>query len=93
MFGRGNQGPRIRFSPVIARIVRSGLPEKLFGGGAVHFGALHVGFDPGDLALKRLDARPQLLDRHRVEVLPCKLHQRVAGLAWEEVFQVHGAGR
>ena len=55
----------------------------------MRLGALHVCFDAGDLCFQRFDARLKLLDRHGVEVLFCKLHQRVAGLAGEQVFQVH----
>ena len=56
-------------------------------------GALHVRFDPSDLGLQRLDTLFQFLDRHRVEVLAAKLDEWIAGLAWEEVFQIHGANR
>jgi len=59
----------------------------------VCLGALHMGFDAGDLNFERLDARVEFLDRHRVEVLPGKLDERVAGLAWKEVFQVHEPNR
>lgn len=53
-------------------------------------GALHVGFDAGDLGLEAFDPRLQLLDRHGVEVLLCKSDERVVGLAWEKVVQIHG---
>jgi len=59
----------------------------------MNLSALHVGLDAVDLVLERLDAGLQFLNRHRVEVLSGKLHQRIAGLAREEVFQVHGPGR
>ena len=49
----------------------------------------HVILDAQDFRLQRLDAGLQFLDRHRVEVLLGKLDQRIAGLAWEEVFQIH----
>ena len=54
---------------------------------------LHVGFDAGDLGLQGLDPRLQLLDRHGVEVLLAKLDQRIAGLAREEVIEVHPRNR
>ncbi len=50
---------------------------------------LHVGFDAGDLGLESFDSGLQLLDGHGVEVLLCKLHQRISGLAREQLFQVH----
>ena len=67
----------------------SRLLEQLFSGGAVGLHALHVGFDAGDLGLEGFDAGLQLLHRDGVEVLFCKFHQRIAGLAGEQVFQVH----
>src|SRR3954454_3239921 len=45
---------------------------------------------PGDLAFEGLDALLELLDRQRVEVLLRELHQRIAGLAREELFEIHG---
>ena len=54
---------------------------------------LHVCFDAGDLCLERFDPRLKLLDRHGIEVLLAELHQRIAWLAGEEVFQVHGPNR
>ena len=65
------------------------LLEQLFRRGAVRLRALHVRFDARDLGLQGLDPRLQLLDRHRVEVLPGKRDQRIFGLAWEEFFEVH----
>ena len=50
---------------------------------------LHMRFDAVDLRFQRLDPRPQLLDRHRVEVLLCKGDERIVRFAWEEVFQIH----
>ena len=50
----------------------------------------HVGLDARDFGLERFDAGLQLLDRDRVEVLFSELHQRIVGLAREEVFEVHG---
>ena len=49
-------------------------------------------FDPGDLGLQRFDPFLQLVDRQRVEVLFAKRHERIVGLAREEIFQVHGSG-
>jgi len=59
----------------------------------MRLGALHVRFDACDLRLQRFDALFQLLDRHRIKVLAAKLDEGIAGLAWEEIFQVHGANR
>ena len=56
-------------------------------------GTLHVVFDSRNLRPERLDSLVQFLDRHRVQVLLCQFNQRVAGLAWKEVFQVHAGGR
>ncbi len=50
----------------------------------------HVVLDPGDFNFQRFDARLELLDRHRVEVLLRERDQRVVGLAWEKVVEVHG---
>ena len=50
---------------------------------------VHVRFNAGDLCLQGFDTRLEFLNGHGVEVLPGKLDQRVAGLAWKEVFQVH----
>jgi hypothetical protein len=72
---------------------RSRLLEQLFGGGAVRLGAVHVRFDPRDLGLERLDSGLQLLDRHGVEILLCKLNQRVAWLARKKILEVHGLNR
>ena len=55
----------------------------------MRLGALHVRLDAPNLRLQRLDPRVKLVDRHWVEVLPGKLDQRVARLAWEELFEVH----
>ena len=57
------------------------------------FCAVHVGFHASDLDPERFDSVLQFLDRHRVEILLGELDQRIAGLAREEVFQVHGPGR
>jgi hypothetical protein len=50
-------------------------------------------FDAGDLSPQRLDARLEFLDRNWIEILPRKLNQRIAGLAWEEFFQIHRRNR
>ena len=55
----------------------------------MRLGALHMCFDPSDLGLQRFDASLQLLDRHGIEILFCKLDQRVAGLARKKIFEVH----
>ena len=52
-----------------------------------------VSLDAKDFNLQRFDASMELLDRHRVEVLLRKLDERVAGFAWEKVFQIHGLNR
>ncbi len=48
-----------------------------------------VRFDPSDLHLEGRDSGLQLLDRHGVQVLLGELGQRVVGLAWEKVVQIH----
>jgi len=55
----------------------------------MRLGSLHMRFNARDLDLERFDAGLQLLDRHGIEILLCKLNQRVAGLAWEKFFKVH----
>ena len=50
---------------------------------------LHMRLDPGDLGLERLDTSLQLLNRNGIEVLLCKSDERIVGLAWEEVVQIH----
>jgi hypothetical protein len=52
--------------------------------------ALHVCLDTRDLGLQPLYPLLQLLDRHGVKVLLGELDERVAGLAREEIFEVHG---
>jgi hypothetical protein len=71
----------------------SRLLEQLFGHGAVGLGALHMGFDAGDLGFEGFDALLQLLDRQRVEVLLAQRDQRVVRLAREEVVQIHDPKR
>ena len=55
----------------------------------MRLGLGHVVLDPRDFRLEAFNAGLKLLDRHRVEVLLRKLHQRIAGLAGKQVFQVH----
>ena len=55
----------------------------------MRLGAVHVSFDARNLGLQAFDSRLKLLDRHGIEVLLSKLHQRVAGFAGEQVVQVH----
>src|SRR5689334_21871358 len=98
MSRRGNQVPTAGFSPVIAMNAHPGAPgsallEQLFRSGAVGSGVIHVRLDPADFRLESLDTLLELVDRHGVEVLPGKFHQRVTGLAWKEVFLVHGPVR
>ena len=50
-----------------------------------------MGFDPIDLGPECFNARAQFLNRHGVEVLLSKLHERVTRLIWEEVVQIHRA--
>ena len=52
--------------------------------------AIHVRLDSRNLRLQRLDSRLQFLDRHWIEVLLTEFDQRIAGLAWEKVVQIHG---
>ena len=55
----------------------------------MRLGALHVGFDPCDLGLKRCDALVELIDADGVEILAAELDQRVAGFRREEVVDIH----
>lgn len=50
---------------------------------------LHVVLDAGDFNFQRFDPRIQFLDRHRIEVLLRKRDERIIGLAWEKVVQIH----
>jgi NADPH:quinone reductase len=45
---------------------------------------------PLDLRFERLDPGVKLVDRERIEVLPPEQDERIVGLAWEELVQVHG---
>lgn len=47
------------------------------------------GANPNDLGFERFDSGVKLVDRQRIEVLPAQLGQRIVGLAWEELVQVH----
>lgn len=47
----------------------------------------------GDLGLQGLDPGVKLVDRNGVEILFCKLRQRVAWLAREEILEVHPSNR
>ena len=55
--------------------------------------ACDVGLDAGDLGLEGLDAGVKLLNRDGVEILLCKLRQRIAGLAREEILEIHPLNR
>ena len=46
--------------------------------------------DPDDFGFERFDSGMKLVDRQRVEVLAAEQDQRIGGLAWEELVQVHG---
>ena len=59
----------------------------------MNLGTLHVRFNPADFSLQRFDAGAKLVHRHWIEILLAKLDQRIARLAGEEVFQVHGRNR
>ena len=56
-------------------------------------GGVHMRLDARDLGLQCLDARLQLLDRYRVEVLAPERDERIVRLAREKVVQIHGANR
>ena len=51
--------------------------------------SIDVGLHAGDLRLQGADPGVKLLDRDGVEILFCKLRQRVARLAREEILGVH----
>lgn len=51
--------------------------------------SIDVGLHAGDLRLQGEDPGVKLLDRDGVEILFCKLRQRVARLAREEILEVH----
>ena len=50
---------------------------------------LHMLFDAGNLVLQGHDPRLELLDRQRIEILLAKLLQGIAGLAREEIVEIH----
>jgi len=79
--------------PAVNRRSRALLFEQFFGGGAVGFDPRNMCFDSGDLGFQRFDAGVKFLDRERVEVLLGKLGQRIAGLGWKKIVQIHGPGR
>src|SRR4051812_29417831 len=85
--GTGSGCPQIiapgRCSPAERGAQALVLLEKLFGGGTVGLGALHVRLDAGDLGLQSFDPLVQLVDGHRIEVLPGESDERVVGLARE----------
>ena len=54
---------------------------------------IDVGLHAGDLGLQGFDPGVKFVDRNGVEVLFCKLRQRIAGLAREEILEVHRANR
>ena len=51
--------------------------------------SIDVGLHAGDLRFQGEDPGVKLLDRDGVEILFCKLRQRVARLAREEILEVH----
>ena len=55
----------------------------------MRLGASHVSFHTRNLCLQAFDAGTKLLDRQGVQVLLCKLDERVARLAGEQLVQVH----
>ena len=67
--------------------------EQLFGRRAVRLYAIDMGLHSGDLGLQGFDAGVKFLDRDGIEILFCKLRQRVAGLAREEILEVHQPNR
>ncbi|CAA9490521.1 MAG: Quinone oxidoreductase [uncultured Sphingomonas sp.] len=56
-------------------------------------GALHMCLDPIDLCAKCSDAGMKLVHRHGVEILFGKRRERVVGLGWEQLVEVHGGNR
>ncbi len=54
---------------------------------------LDVRLDAGDFRFESFDPRLELVDGHGVQVLLCKLSERVARLAREEVLEVHEGQR
>lgn len=51
--------------------------------------SIDVGLHAADFRLQGEDPGVKLLDRDGVEILFCKLRQRVARLAREEILEVH----
>lgn len=52
-------------------------------------GALHMGAHPSDFSLQRGDARVQLRDRERVQILSGQRVQRIARPTREILFGLH----
>ncbi len=70
------------------------LLEKIFRGGPVGLGALHVRFDARDFSLQGLDPLLELRNRQGIEVLLAEGNERIVGLARKKLFEVHrGANR
>jgi len=55
--------------------------------------SIDVGLHAGDLRLQGLDPGVKLLDRNGVEILFCKLRERVSRLARKEILEVHQPNR
>ena len=55
----------------------------------VRHGAVEMSFHASDLAFEDGNALAQFVHRKRVQVLPCKLNQRIAGSFREELVKVH----
>ena len=55
--------------------------------------SIDVSLHTGDLGLQGEDAGVKLLNGNGVEILFCKLRERVAGLAREEILEVHQPNR
>lgn len=51
---------------------------------------IDLGPHPDDLGFKRRDSGVELVHRQGIEVLPPEQDQRIVGLAWKELVQVHG---
>ena len=98
---RGNQVPVPLFSTdyrswrcsTAEQELRSRFLEEFLGGRAVTLCALHMGFNPRDLRPQGFDPRLELLDRHGIEVLLAKLHERIAWFVREKIVQIHKRNR
>ena len=71
----------------------SWLLEQLFGGRAMSLDAVDMRLDAGDLRLQAFDALMELVDRQWIKVLLGKRNQGIVGLAWKQLFQIHGWSR